>query len=184
MTNEPDPNPYAPRPPSERPKEPKHPRGVGLFRLASWGWGLTLTLSLLVGVIVVVGYLREDAGRNPAPAAYRTAVCTAFEELSAGTRALGGGVEAGEEAEAVAAAAAEVERHVAAADEALTNLPEWEPGRSLDELIGSQIITLTNGAAALAAGEPADQDFEIALEVDAIGREGLADGRYGFDCSG
>ncbi|HYI68056.1 MAG TPA: hypothetical protein VEW95_14140 [Candidatus Limnocylindrales bacterium] len=184
MTNEPDPNPYAPRPPSERAKEPKPPRGVGLFRLAGWGWGLTLALSLLVGVIVVVGYLREDAGRNPAPAAYRTAVCTAFEELSAGTRALEGGVEAGDDPEAVATAAEEVGRHVAAADEALTDLPEWEPGRTLDELIGSQIITLTNGAAALAERAAADPDLEIALEVDALGREGLADGRYGFDCAG
>lgn len=184
MTNEPDPNPYAPRPPSERAKEPRQPRGVGLFRLAGWGWGITLALSLLVGTIVVVGYLREDPGRNPAPAAYRTAVCTAFDELSAGTRALEGGVEAADDGAETAAAADEVERHVAAADEALTGLPEWEPGRSLDELIGSQIITLTNGAAALAEGNTAAGDLEIAQEVDAIGREQLTDGRYGFACSG
>ena len=181
MTNEPDQNPYAPRPPSERAKEPKPPRGVGLFRLAGWGWRITIALSLLVGIIVVVGYLREDPGRNPAPSAYRTAVCTAFDQLSAGTRALEGGVDAGDD-RAMASAADEVERHVTAADEALTDLPEWEPGRSLDELIGSQIITLTNGGAALAEGEPADQDLEIALEVDALGRERLTDGRYGFTC--
>ena len=79
--------------------------------------------------------------------------------------------------------AADVELHVAAADEALTDLPEWQPGRSLDELIGSQIITLTNGAAALAEGEAADEDLEIAVEVDRLGREQLTDGRYVFDCS-
>ena len=184
MTNEPGANPYAPRPPSERATEPKAPRGVGLFRLAGWGWGFTLALALLVGIILVVGYLREDPGRNPAPAAYRTAVCTAFDELSAGTRSLEGGVEAGDDAEAVAAAAEKVERRVAAANEVLTDLPEWGPGRTLDELIGSQIITLTNGASALAEGDAAERDLEIALEVDAIGREQLSDGRYGFDCSG
>lgn len=183
MTNEPNTDRHAPRPPSERAKKPDAPRGVGLFRLAGWGWGLTLALSLLVGVIVVVGFLREDPGRNPAPAAYRTAVCAAFDELSAGTRALERGVEANDDPDAVAAAAAEVERRVAAADGAVTDLPEWEPGRSLDELLGSQIITLTNGAAALAEGE-AEQDLEIAVEVDALGREQLSDGRHGFDCSG
>lgn len=181
MTNERRTDGTAPRPPSERPKEPERPRGVGLFRLAGWGWGFSIALVVLIGAVVLVGYLREDPGRNPAPAAYRTAVCTAFDELSAATQALERGVEAS--ASERANVAADVERHVAAADEALTDLPEWGPGRSLDELIGSQIITLTNGAAALAEGEAADQDLEIALEVDAIGREQLSDGRYGFDCS-
>ena len=184
MTNKPNADRYAPRPPSERAKEPEAPRGVGVFRLAGWGWGFTIALALVVGAIVLVGYLREDPGRNPAPAAYRTAVCTAFDELRAGTRALERAVAAGKDPTAQPAAAAEVDGHVAAADEALINLPEWEPGRSLDELIGSQIITLTNGAAALAEGDTADQDLEIALEVDALGREQLTDGRYGFDCSG
>ena len=184
MTNEPNADRYAPRPPSERAKEPETPRGVGVFRLAGWGWGFTIALALLVGAVVLIGYLREDPGRNPAPAAYATAVCAAFDELSAGTRALEAVVEAAEGPNAGAAIAAEVERHVAAADEALTDLPEWEPGRSLDELLGSQIITLTNGASALAEGVAADQDLVIALEVDAIGREQLSDGRYGFDCSG
>ena len=173
----------APRPPSERPKEPEAPRGVGLFRLAGWGWGVSIALAVFVGAIVLVGYLREDPGGNPAPAAYRTAVCTAFDELSAATHALERGVEAGDDPEERAAAGADVERHVAAADEALTDLPEWQPGRSLNELIGSQIITLTNGAAALAEGEAADEDLEIAVEVDRLGREQLTDGRYLFDCS-
>ena len=186
MKNEPNDDRSAPRPPSERAKEPGAHPGVGLFRLAGWGWGFTIAIAVLVGAIVLFGYLREDPGRNPAPAAYRTAVCTAFDELSAATRSL----QAGVDANAIGASngratfAAEVEGHVAAADEALIDLPEWEPGRSLDELIGSQIITLTNGAAALAEGEAADQDLEIALEVDAIGREQLSDGHYGFDCSG
>ena len=155
---------------------------MGVFRLAGWGWGFTIALAVLVGAVVLLGYLREDPGRNPAPAAYRTAVCAAVDELSAATRALERGVEVN--ASERPNVAADVERHVAAADEALTDLPEWEPGRSLDELIGSQIITLTNGAAILAEGEAADQDLEVALEVDAIGREQLTDGRYGFDCSG
>jgi hypothetical protein len=174
-----------PRPPSERATEPEAPAGVGVFRLAGWGWGFTIALALLVGGVVLLGYLREDPGRNPAPAAYRTAVCSAFDELSAATRALERGVEANASGGLNVGAniAAEVERHVAAADEALTDLPEWGPGRSLDELIGSQIITLTNGAAAQAEGD-ASQDLEAALEVDAIGREQLNDGRYGFDCSG
>ena len=146
MTNEPNADPYAPRPPSERAKEPETPRGVGVFRLAGWGWGFTIALALLVGAVVLIGYLREDPGRNPAPAAYATAVCAAFDELSAGTRALESGVAADGDPAERATAAAEVERHVAAADEALTDLPEWEPGHSLDEVIGSQIITLTNGA--------------------------------------
>jgi hypothetical protein len=185
VTNERRADGKAPKPPSERATEPEASPGVGVFRLAGWGWGFTIALAVLVGAIVLVGYLREDPGRNPAPAAYRTAVCAAFDELSAATRELQGGVEAAEGGvNAGAASAAAVERHVAAADEALTDLPEWEPGRSLDELIGSQIITLTNGAAVLAEGNPADIDLEVALEVDAIGREQLTDGRYGFDCSG
>lgn len=186
MTNQRRTDAQAPLPPSERaaPQQRAAPRGVGLFRLAGWGWGFTIALALLVGAVVLVGYLREDPARNPAPAAYRTAVCAAFDELGAATRALQAGVAADDDATAQRAAAAEVEAHVAAADEALIDLPEWEPGRSLDELIGSQIITLTNGAAALADGEGADRDLEIALEVDAIGREQLTDGRYGFDCSG
>ena len=184
MTNERKADGTAPRPPSERPKEPEAPRGVGLFRLAGWGWGFSIALAVLVVAVVLVGYLREDPARNPAPTAYRTAVCTAFDELSAATQALERGVEADDGSEERATAAAEVERHVLAADEALTDLPEWVPGRSIDELIGSQIITLTNGAVALVEGEAADEDLAIALEVDRLGREQLTDGRHGFDCSG
>ena len=173
---------YAPRPPSEQEKAPEQHVGVGLFRFAGCGLGLTIALVLGVGVIVLIGYLRDDPERNPAPVAYRTAVCAAFEQLSEGTRTLGRGV-ADDDPAVRAVAAREIERHVAAADDALTDLPIWEPGRSLDELLGSQIITLTNAAATLADEAPAD-DLEIALEVDATARAQLASGRYGFDCSG
>ena len=155
---------------------------MGVFRYAGCGLGFTIALFLVVGILVLVGYVRDDPGRNPAPAAYRTAVCAASEELSAGTRALARGV-AVEGDSARAAAAAEVEGHIAGGNAALTDLPEWQPGRSLDELLGSQIITLTNGAAAL-PDDGADADLEVALEVDATLQEQLADGRYGFDCSG
>ncbi len=152
-----------------------------MFRFAGCGLGLTIALVLGVGVVALIGSLRDDPGRNPAPAAYRTAVCAAFKQLSEGTRALERGVDddnpAGREMAALA-----IESHVAAANDALTDLPIWEPGRSLDELLGSQIITLTNGAASLADGAAA-QDLAIALEVDAGGREQLSTGRYGFDCS-
>ncbi|MDQ3689823.1 MAG: hypothetical protein M3406_07310 [Chloroflexota bacterium] len=172
---------YAARPPSERHRAPEERPGVGLFRFAGCGLGLTIALVLTVGVVTLIGYLRDDPGRNPAPAAYRTAVCAAFEELSEGTRALERGVDVDDAAEREMAARA-VERHVAAANDALTDLPVWEPGRSLDELLGSQIITLTNGATSLADGGAA-QDLAIALEIEAGGREQLSSGRYGFDCS-
>lgn len=173
---------YAPRPPSERAKTPEPPRGVGLFRFTGWGLGFSIAIFLFIGGFVLLGYLRDDPARNPAPLAYRTAVCTAFDELSEGTRALARGVAAGDDAGGRAEAAAEVQRHVDAANQALADLPEWVPGRSLDSLLGSQIITLTNGAAALAEG-PAEADLEVAEEVDAAGREQLSDNRYGFSCS-
>lgn len=172
---------YAPKPPSEREGEPERPPGVGLFRLAGWGWGVTIALAILVGAVIVIGYLRDDPGRNPAPAAYRTAVCAAFEELSAGTDALERGVAVRDDPAARQEAELEINARVAAAVEALDGLPEWVPGRSLDELLGAQIITLTNGAGALESG-PAEQDLAAARTVDAQAREHLADGRYGFTC--
>jgi hypothetical protein len=172
---------YAPLPPSERGSSPDRPAGVGVFRLAGWGWGFTIALVLVVGSVMLLGYLRDDPGRNPAPAAYRTAVCDAFAELSAGTDALERGVADREIAAQREAARVEVEDRVAAAGDALADLPEWEPGRSLDELLGAQIITLTNGAAALESG-PVEEDLRVARNVDALGREQLADGRYGFSC--
>ena len=174
---------YAPRPPSEQGPEQEPRRGVGLFRLAEWGWGITIALVLFIGAIALVGYLRDDPGRNPAPAGYATAVCDAVAELSEGTRALERGVGADDRRAARIAAAIEVDGHVRAANVALSGLPLWEPGRALDEVIGSQLIALTNGAATLREGLAAE-DLEIALQIDASLRAQLSDARYGFDCSG
>lgn len=170
-----------PLPPSERGTAPDRPDGVGLFRLAGWGWGITIALFLVVGSVMLIGYLRDDPGRNPAPAAYRVAVCDAFAELSAGTEALEVGLAGRDDPELRDAAIAEIRERVDAAGAALAGLPDWEPGRFLNELLGSQIITLSNGAAALDSG-PADEDLEIARTADEQGREALSDGRYGFTC--
>jgi hypothetical protein len=172
---------YAPRPPSERDSEPERPPGVGLFRMAGWGWGLSVALVVLVGLVIVIGVLRDDPGRNPAPAAYRTAVCDASVELSAGTDALEQGVASRNVVGQREGAEAEIGERISAAVQALEGLPEWVPGRSLDELLGVQIITLTNGAGALESG-PAEQDLETARNVDAQIRDQLGDGRYGFTC--
>lgn len=172
---------YDALPPSERGRAEQDHRGVGVFRVASWGWILTIGLALLVATVVLIGWLRGDPSRNPAPAAYRSAVCAAAVELAAGTDALERGVEGRSDPATRAEAADEVEARVAAANDALTGLPEWAPGRTLDELLGSQIITLTNGATSLDAG-PAAEDLEIARAVDADMRAQLADGRHGFSC--
>jgi hypothetical protein len=172
-----------PLPPSERGKAPDRPAGVGLFRLAGWGWGFTIALFLVVGSVMLIGYLRDDPGRNPAPAAYRTAVCAAFAELSAATDALERGVAGRDDPTQREAAMAEITERVEAAGTALTGLPDWVPGRFLNELLGAQIITLSNGAAALESG-PVEEDLEVARTADAQGREALSDGRYGFTCGG
>lgn len=173
---------YAPRPPSERDAVPEPRRGVGIFRYAGCGLGFTIALASVVGVLLIIGYLRDDPGRNPAPAGYRAAACEAFGHLSDATAALGQGAEAGTAAARVATARA-VDADVAAANAALTDLPAWEPGRSLDQLLGSQIITLTNAAESLRVGNSVTDDLAIARDVDEIGREQLSSGRYGFDCS-
>jgi hypothetical protein len=172
---------YAPKPPSERGSEPERPPGVGLFRMAGWGWGLSVALALLVGAVIVIGSLRDDPTRNPAPAAYRTAVCAASAELIAGTDALERGVAKRDDPAQREIAEAAVARHISSAVEALDGLPEWVPGRSLDELLGAQIITLTNGAGALESG-PVEEDLEAARNAGAQAGEQLADGRYGFSC--
>jgi hypothetical protein len=167
------PAPGSAPPPSERGTvEPEH-RGVGVFRLAGWGWGVTIALALLVGVVIVIGYLRDDPGRNPAPTAYRAAVCAAYAELSAGTDALERGIPVRGDRTQREAAQREISDHVTAANEALTDLPEWTPGRSLDELLGAQIITLTNGAAALDSG-PVEENLEAARFTDEQAREQLS----------
>ena len=168
-------------PPSERGTvEPDH-RGVGVFRLAGWGWGFTIALALLIGAVILIGYLRDDPGRNPAPAAYVTAVCAAAAELHAGLDALPRGIESRDDPTARDAARDEVTAHVGAASEALAQLPEWPPGRSLNQLLAAQIITLTNGAAALEEG-PVEEDLEAARGTDGDIAEQLGWGRYGFDC--
>ena len=149
--------------------------------MAGWGWGVTIALAVLVGTVIVVGSVRDDPGRNPAPAAYRSAVCAASERLSAGTDALERGVEERDDPAEREVAEAAISEHVSAAVDALDGLPEWVPGRSLDELLGAQIITLTNGAGALESG-PAEADLEAARNVDGQMREQLSDGRYGFTC--
>jgi hypothetical protein len=168
-------------PPSERgATEPAH-RGVGVFRLAGWGWGVTIALALLVGAVMVIGYLRDDPGRNPAPTAYRAAVCAAYAELAAGTDALERAIPNRSDPVERVRAQGRITDHVTAANDALTDLPDWTPGRSLDELLGAQIITLTNGAAALEEG-PVEEDVEAAQVTDDQAREQLASGRYGFTC--
>jgi hypothetical protein len=164
-------------PPSERGRVVPDHQGVGVFRLAGWGWGATIAIVLFVGVIILVGWLRDDPGRNPAPEGYAPAVCAAATELAAGTAALRVGVETGSPD-----AAAEVEARVEAAVDALSGLPEWIPGRALDELLGAQIITLTNGAAALTDGD--DRATDDLQTASGIGDEmaGHLDGRYGFSC--
>lgn len=162
------PEPGAAPPPSER-HRPKSGRS-SILRLAGWGIGLTLALAILVVFVLLVAYFRNDPGRNPAPAGYREGACAAFTELTAGVDAL----ERGDPEE--------VRERLAAANEALTDLPSWAPGESFDELLASQIITLTNGADALAAGEEPELEVESARTLDDAGRQQLADGAYGFDC--
>jgi hypothetical protein len=175
--------PGAAPPPSEREpgSQPERPDGVGVFRLAGWGWGLSIALFLLVGLVVVVGYMRDDPGRNPAPATYAAAVCAAVGELAAGTEALAAGIEVRGDAVARREARFAILARVDAANEALAGLPDWSPGRPLNELLASQIITLTNGAEALDSG-PADEDLEAARAAQADLEEQLASGRYGFTC--
>jgi hypothetical protein len=172
---------YAPKPPSERGHEPDRPPGVGLFRMAGWGWGVSIALALLVAAVILVGYLRGDPGRNPAPAAYRSAVCSAFAQLSAATDALELGVAKRDDPAQRQVAETTIARHISSAVQALEDLPDWAPGRTLDELLGAQIITLTNGAGALESG-PVEEDLEASRNVDAEMREQLADARYGFTC--
>ena len=175
--------PGAAPPPSEREPgaRPERPDAVGVFRLAGWGWGLSIALFLLVGLVVAVGYLRDDPGRNPAPDAYVASVCAAAEETAAGATALAAGIDVRGDAVARQEARLAVLARVDAANEALADLPDWSPGRPLNELLASQIITLTNGAEALDGG-PADEDLEASRATRADLEEQLASGRYGFTC--
>ncbi|MGH2446852.1 MAG: hypothetical protein ACRDGD_12565 [Candidatus Limnocylindria bacterium] len=175
--------PGAAPPPSEREGQDRDERrrgGIGLFGLAGWGWGLTIGLFVFVGAILLVGYIRNDPGRNPAPAAYSEAVCAAWAELGMGVEALAEGVESDDDA--VRSRASErVEASVVEATHLLDELPAWAPGEPLNELLAEQIIGLANGATSLRSGG-GSEELERVRELDAIGRERLADDSYGFSC--
>ena len=109
---------------------------------------------------MLIGYLRDDPGRNPAPAAYRVAVCDAFAELSAGTEPSS----AGSRPRPIPAAGGGDGRSASACPRRTapwTGLPRLGAGAFLNELLGAQIITLSNGAAALDP-DSAEEDLEVA----------------------
>ena len=170
-----------PLPPSERGTAPDRPDGVGLFRLAGWGWGFTIALFLVVGSVMLIGYLRDDPGRNPAPAAYRVAVCDAFAELSAGTEALELGV-AGRDDPRAARGRDGRDRGPRGFRQQRTGRPAGLGARALPERAAREPDHhALQRAAALESG-PAEEDLEVARTADAQGREALSDGRYGFTC--
>lgn len=120
----------------------------------------------MVGLILLVGWLRNDPGRNPPPNGYAEAACAVFGHLAAGTDALAD--------EDLATVTAEIGQ----ADESLTRLPAWEPGHGFEDLLGSLLATLLD---ATTAG-PNDARLETAQNLVAGGSADLAQRRYGFDC--
>jgi hypothetical protein len=115
--------------------------------------------------VLLVGWLRNDPGRNPPPAGYPPAACTAFGHLASATDALAAGD--------LPTVSAEISR----ADESLASLPAWEPGRGLEDLFASLLATLLQATTA-----PNDTSLETAQNLVADGRAALAERRYGFDC--
>ena len=109
------------------------------------------------------------------------AVCAAAQETAAGTAALAAGIDVRGDAVARREARLAVLARVDAANEALADLPDWSPGRPLNELLASRIISLTNGAEALDGG-PAEEDLEASRGGQDDLEEQLASGRYGFTC--
>lgn len=182
-----------PRPTFEPGEAPDRP-GVGLFRHMSWGWWVTLALALGVVAIIVFGLVRTDPARNPAPAAYVTQGCAAFGELSEGTDALGAAVDVGDDRVRFASAAAVVDAHVAAAGDAIGQLPSWPPGEQFEQLLASLLITLLEGSGAvpsenddgfLAPDELTPEErVAVAENLVAEGREMLDGERLGFSCAG
>ena len=148
-------------------------------RIAEWGWGVTIALALLVGVILVVGYLRNDPGRNPAPTAYREAVCAAFDKLTLATEALTEANAGAHDTNVRSQGIGATNRHLVAASELLEDLPDWAPGEPFNELIASHIVGLADGAAALRSGQI---DMERITELNAAGHRQLTDGSLGFTC--
>ena len=115
--------------------------------------------------MLVVGWLRNDPGRNPPPPGYPEAACAAFAHLSAATDALADGD--------LATVNAEISR----ADGSLASLPAWEPGRAFEDVLASLLATLLQATTA-----PTDGSLETARNLVADVRAALAERRYGFDC--
>ena len=120
----------------------------------------------MVGIVLLVGLVRNDPGRNPPPPGYAEAACAAYSHLAAGTDALADGD--------LPTVAAEIGR----ADDSLTTLPAWEPGHGFEDLLASLLATLLD---ATTAG-PSDARLETAQNLVAVGSADIAQRRYGFDC--
>jgi len=160
------------------PGERRERRPVGIFRLVNFGWGVTLALVLGVVAVVVIGQLRNDPGRNPAPAAYPPAACEAFGHLAVGVDALERAV-AGD-----ASAREEVLDSVDGAGAAVGRLPTWAPGEGFEELLGAMIITLLDGVGALERDDAdgAADRLAAAQELSSNGRRILSAGELRFTC--
>lgn len=116
--------------------------------------------------MLLVGWLRNDPGRNPPPLGYPDAACAAFSDLAAGTDALAG--------EDLATVNAEISR----ADQALARLPAWEPGHGFEDLLATLLATLLDASTAA----PSDARLKTAQSLVAAGSADLVQRRYGFDC--
>jgi hypothetical protein len=139
--------------------------GVGLFRLFGFGWTASLLLVAAVGLVLLVGWLRNDPGRNPPPTGYPEAACATFHHLARATESLAAGE------------LATVSAQIGLADRSLAGLPAWEPGRGLEDLLASLLATLL-----LATTAPSETRLETAQNLVADGRAAFAERRYGFAC--